>query len=62
MQLIDQTTYTPFFNELDQVVRFFANDRSAYSSADVVSRSLNAFASRIQEVLEGQLVPSNLVQ
>jgi hypothetical protein len=62
IQLIDQTTYAPFFNELDQVVWIFVNDRSAYTSADVVSRSLNAFASRIQEVLEGRLVQSNTVQ
>ena len=62
IQLIDQTTYTPYFNELDQVVWIFVNDRSAYTSADVVSRSLNAFANRIQEVLEGRLVPSNIVQ
>lgn len=62
IQLIDQTTYTPFFNELDRVIWIFVNDRSAYSSADVVSRSLNAFASRIQQVLENTLLPSNTVQ
>ena len=61
IQLIDKVIYTPFFNDLDQVL-WISNDRSTYSSADVVSRSLNAFVSRIQDVLENRLVPSNIVQ
>ncbi len=62
IQLIDECAYLPFFSENDQVVWLFANDRSAYNSADVVTRALNAFGSRIQEVLENRLFPSNTIQ
>jgi hypothetical protein len=62
IELIEESAYSPFFTEDDQVVWIFANDRSTYSSADVVSRALNAFASRIQQVLDNQLIPSNTVQ